>query len=250
MGHDEYWSTPMRNAAAFANATGVNLAFLGANACYRQIRLQPTSVGPNRLEVCYKDASEDPMTQEQPALATVNWNQAPVNNPESLLIGSTYQSVGAQADMVVTDASNWFFDGCNLTDGHVFPQVIVGEFDRYVPNLPGPRNADVLAHSPVPGQRNWSDLTYYTAPGNGGGVLATGSATFVKQLSTTGIIYPNVVPGPVPGTSDVLNRAMENLYMRFGLGPATNEGSAGGNWTEVYAGNAGAASSAPGTNSA
>ena len=59
---------------------------------------------------------------------------------------------------------------------------ILGEYDRYVPALPGPRNADVLAHSPVPGQSNWSDITYYTAPGNGGGVLASGSASFVSLL--------------------------------------------------------------------
>ena len=51
----------MRDAATVATAGGVNLAFLGANACYRQIRLQPTSVGPNRLQVCYKDATEDPI---------------------------------------------------------------------------------------------------------------------------------------------------------------------------------------------
>ena len=40
LGHDEYWSTPMREAAATAIDRGVNLAFLGANACYRQIRLR------------------------------------------------------------------------------------------------------------------------------------------------------------------------------------------------------------------
>ena len=59
--------------------------------------------------------------------------------------------------------------------------MILGEYDRYVPALPGPRNVDVLAHSPVPGQSNWSDITYYTAPGNGGGVLASGSASFVSH---------------------------------------------------------------------
>ena len=72
--------------------------------------------------------------------------------------------------------------------------MILGEYDRYVPSLPGPSNLDVLAHSPVAGQRNWSDLTSYTAPGNGGGVLASGSASFVAQLSTTGIIPPTWCP--------------------------------------------------------
>ncbi len=45
------------------------------------------------------------MAHEQPELTTVNWDQAPVDHPESTLIGSMYQSVGAKADMVVTDAS-------------------------------------------------------------------------------------------------------------------------------------------------
>jgi hypothetical protein len=247
LGHDEYWSTPMRQGAASANEAGVNLAFLGANACYRQIRLEPSSIGPNRLQVCYKDATEDPIAREEPALTTVNWDQAPVSNPESTLIGSMYQSVGAVADMVVTDASSWFYDGCNLTDGHAFPKAIQGEYDRYVPSLPGPRNLDVLAHSPVPHQSNWSDLTYYTAPGNGGGVLASGSASFVAQLSTTGIIPSLVIPGPFPGITDIFRRAMENVYGRFGLGPASSYGSSGGDWNAVYSGAAATARTAAGT---
>jgi hypothetical protein len=250
MGHDEYWSTLMRDGVESAVAGGVNVAFLGANACYRQIRLQSTSVGPNRLQVCYKDATEDPIATEQPALTTVNWDQAPVNNPESSLIGSMYQSVGAKADLVVTDASTWLWNGCNLEDGHAFPKAVLGEYDRYVPTMPGPRNVDVLAHSPVPGQLNWSDMTYYTAPGNGGGVFASGSASFVSLLSTTGIIFPNVVPGPLPGISAEINRAMENLYGRFGLGPASSYGNSGGNWTEVYTGASASAGTAATTNSA
>jgi hypothetical protein len=250
LGHDEYWSEPMRQSAAAANAAGVNLAFLGANACYRQIRMQPTSVGPNRLQVCYKDATEDPIALQQPALTTVNWNQAPVNEPESTLIGSMYQSVGAKADMVVTDASSWFYDGCNLSDGHTFNTVILGEYDRYVPSLPGPHNTDVLAHSPVPGQSNWSDITYYTAPGNGGGVLASGSASFVSLLGTTGAIPPIVVAGAIPGVTDVIQRAMENVYSRFGMGPATSYGGSSGNWSDVYTGTAAAKGTAAGTPSA
>jgi hypothetical protein len=250
LGHDEYWSQPMRAAAEAATGAGVNLAFLGANACYRQIRLQSTSIGPNRLQVCFKDAHEDPIVPQNPALTTVNWNQAPLNNPESTMIGSTYQSVGAQAPMVVTDSSSWFFDGCGLTDGQALPNMIVGEYDRYVPTLPGPRNLDVLAHSPIPGQNNWSDLTYFTAPGGGGGVLASGSAYFVYRLANSKAIPPNVLPAAVPGETEVLLRAMENLYSRFGLGPATQRGSSGSNWSSLYAGAAAQAGSAVTTNSA
>jgi hypothetical protein len=249
LGHDEYWSSQMRSAAQDATTKGVNLAFLGANASYRQIRLQPTSVGPNRLQVCYKDAGEDPITSQDPSLTTVNWNQAPVNNPESNMIGSTYQSVGAQADMTITDASSWFFDGCNLADGQKLPNMIVGEYDRYVPTLPGPTNIDVLAHSPIPGQGNWSDLTYFTGPG-GGGVLASGSAYFVYRLANSTLIPPNVLPNAIPGETDVLLRAMENLYGVFGNGPAGVTNPSGSNWDSIYTGAAATRGVTQPTNSA
>ena len=45
---------------------GTNLAFLGANAMYRHIRLGPTPIGPDRLETDYKDAGIDPMLEDEP----------------------------------------------------------------------------------------------------------------------------------------------------------------------------------------
>jgi hypothetical protein len=250
LGHDEYWSKTMRDAAQFHCATGLNLAFLGANACYRQIRLQPTSVGPSRLQVCYKDAAEDPITAQDPTQTTVNWNQAPVNDPESTMVGSTYQSVGADAGMVVTDPSSWFFEGCGLTEGQVLPHMIVGEYDRFVPSLPGPRNLDVLAHSPIPGQRNWSDLTYFTPTATGGGVLSSGSAYFIYRLANSTAMPSNILPRAVPGETDILLRAMENLYGLFGHGPASATAPSGGNWGSVYVGAAARGASASPTNSA
>ncbi len=40
MGHDEYWSKSMRDGMEAARDHGVNLAFFGANAAYRQIRFE------------------------------------------------------------------------------------------------------------------------------------------------------------------------------------------------------------------
>jgi hypothetical protein len=235
LGHDEYWSTPMRSGAEAALSQGTNLAFLGANACYRQIRLEASPVGPDRLQVCYKDATEDPMAKQNPPLTTVDWIQAPLNQPESTLIGSMYQAVGTTADMVITDAAAWFWQGCNFTDGQRLPQLVVGEYDRYVPSLAGPRNVDVLAHSPIPGQGNWSDVTYYTVSG-GGGVLATGNATFVNKLSNTTAFPSNVVPPATPGITAPLLRAMENVFAVFGQGLASTTQASGANWSSVYTG--------------
>ncbi len=152
--------------------------------------------------------------------------------------------------MVVTDASSWFFDGCNLTDGHVFPNMIVGEYDRYVPSLPGPRNLDVLAHSPIPGQANWSDLTYFTTTPKGGGVLASGSAYFIYRLADSTAMPPNILPTAIPGETDLLLRAMENLYGLSVSGPAGAKTPSGGNAGSVYTGATAKTGSAVPTNSA
>src|SRR5262249_25191341 len=50
VGHDEYWSQAMYDAAEAARDAGVNLAFFGANALYWQVRFEPSSRGvPNRV---------------------------------------------------------------------------------------------------------------------------------------------------------------------------------------------------------
>ena len=244
LGHDEYWSRPMRDAAMSALSKGTNLAFLGANACYRQIRLQPSPVGADRQQVCYKDASEDPLYGKNTELVTApSWESAPTTWPESNLIGSMYQSVRANDNLIITDSSSWLFDGCGLSDGQSLPGVVQGEYDRYVPSLPGPTNVDVLGHSPVAGQGNWSDITYYTAAG-GGGVLATGMASFVNKLANTTAFPSNVVPAAIPGVTEVLLRAMENLYGVFGNGPASSSEPSRGNWSAIYQGATAKASSA------
>ena len=103
LGHDEYWSAPMRTGVEQAVRAGLNVAFLGANACYRQIRFEPSPLGVDRHVVCYKSAAEDPLTGVDDSLVTVNWELPPVSDPESSMTGGMYQDVGADADLVVAD---------------------------------------------------------------------------------------------------------------------------------------------------
>ncbi len=58
----------------------------------------------------------------------------------------------------------------------------------------------------------------------------------MSLLATTGSIPPNVSSPAIPGVTDVIRRAMENVYGRFGLGPAGPYGSSSGNWAAVYTG--------------
>jgi hypothetical protein len=235
LGHDEYWSAVMREAAVQSLASGVNLAFLGANACYRQIRFEPSAVGANRHQVCYKSAAEDPFTGHDDALVTVNWPQAPVSRPEAELIGSTYQDIDAQADMVVIDPASWLMEGVSLPSRNRLPGVVRGEFDRYVPDAGGPDNLDVIAHSIIPNRdNNYSDVTWYTVPG-GGGVFATGNASWVGALSDSTLVPPNVVSDATPGITEQLLRMMMNLYGVIGMGPGSVARPSQGNWRTVYA---------------
>jgi hypothetical protein len=47
LGHDEYWSTAMRQATTAARDRRIDLAFLGGNEVYRLIRFADTPLGPD-----------------------------------------------------------------------------------------------------------------------------------------------------------------------------------------------------------
>jgi hypothetical protein len=235
LGHDEYWSSTMRDGASEAVAQGLNIAFLGANAVYRHIRLEPSPLGLDRHQVCYKTdlAHEDPLWGVDPAEVTANWPDGPVPRPEQELVGSQYADVDAQADMVVVDPGAWIFSGTGLTERQRLARVVEGEYDTHEPGLNGPSNVTILAHSPVAnrGVGRVSDMTYYTAPG-GGGVLASGSAMFVCRLSNAPRIDPNIVFPAIPGVTPVLWRMMENVFGLFGAGPASVTEPSVANWQQ------------------
>src|SRR5438552_2358219 len=86
VGHDEYWSKPMYDAVVAARDAGVNLAFLGGDAIVSQVRLAPSSsVVPNRVLVCYRNATLDP--NPDPSLKTVRRRDPVLNRPQQTLIG-------------------------------------------------------------------------------------------------------------------------------------------------------------------
>jgi hypothetical protein len=239
LGHDEYWSTVMRDGVTAARDHGVNLAFLGANACYRHIRFEPSATGPNRHQVCYKTdyMRDDPLWGVDPAEVTANWATGPVARPEQDLIGASYADQDGAADMVVVDAGSWLFAGTGLKDGSHLPMLVSGEFDRYRPSYPGPRNVRVLAHSPVAnrGPGSFADMTYYSAP-SGAGVLDVGTASWVNMLFGASMVPAGIVrsSGKVDPNAPTLERLMENVFSVFGAGPAGASYPSTANWSRWY----------------
>ena len=116
-GHDEYWSTPMRDVAAAGVARGTSLAFMSANNVYWHIRFERSEDGrPDRDIVCYK-GYEDP----DPGAygATTQWRlMAPESaNAEQGLLGVQYNGIVPEpVALVVRSADHWFWAGCGVGD--------------------------------------------------------------------------------------------------------------------------------------
>jgi len=181
LGHDEYWSPPERANVTAARDAGTNLAFLGANCCFRRTRLASTRLGADRLVICYKTSyTQDPMYGKDNALVTSDWREPPHPDPESSLIGTLYESYPADAAFVVASPDAWMFAGTGVKKGTSFPGLVGIEYDRVNPDSPVERPMEVLSHSPLTcrGVNSYSDSCYYTHS-SGAGVFNTGTMRWV-----------------------------------------------------------------------
>jgi len=205
LGHDEYWSKSMRDGAEAARDQGVNLAFFGANAAFRQIRLEESPLGPNRREVNYKVAKEDPLLRTDPKVVTTDWRNPPVSRPENSMVGPLYECNPVKADLVVYDPDAWVFKGTGLGKGDKLPGVVGSEYDRYTPGKTSPKSLQVLGHSPLKcrGKASFSDMTWYTVA-SGAGVFASGTNLWVPKL----------------GVVAEVAKITENILDALGAGPA------------------------------
>jgi hypothetical protein len=222
LGHDEYWSTRMRRGAEAARARGVNLAFLGANAVYRHIRLEPSATGRHRQQVNYKPWSigDDPAWKTEPSQVTTDWRRPPLNDPESRLLGAQYECNPVHADGVVVQPSSWLFAGTKVRAGSRLPGLVGDEYDRVQPDAPRPPGLEVLLHSPVQCSgasvrgASVADTTYYTAR-SGAGVFNAATSSWVCQLSRACAKTRSSVV-----TARVVRTVTVNLLRVFARGPA------------------------------
>jgi hypothetical protein len=213
LGHDEYYSAAMRGGLVAARDAGVNLAFLGANAIYRRIRLEPSWDGrARRHEVNYRTMS-DPAAKTDPKAATVQWRLAPLNLPEAQIVGVQYACSPVSADLRIVDPSSWVFAGTGATDGMTLPKVVANEYDRVFLGPWTPPNLEVLAHSPLTcrGKSDFADMAYYSAP-SGAGVFASASIHWICSID-----------GLCPTTNEaaaVVRQVTANVLTAFAAGPA------------------------------
>jgi hypothetical protein len=242
LGHDECWSLPERRAAVRQHARGMNIVFFAASPILRHVRTQASPLGPDREEVDYRDPAEDPLTgKASPLQVTANtWGSPPTDWPEFDFVGDTYAGFlepGLAVGFRVADASSWVFRGTGLRNGSVIPGVIASDVDKFDKAWGQPRDDQILGHSPIParlGQTSigafFSDMTYYTDPRGGAGVLDTGTNNWIPALghdhhgchSRSGIC-----------AASVLQRITGNILRAFGQGPAARVHLSVANWRQV-----------------
>ncbi|MEU8435946.1 N,N-dimethylformamidase beta subunit family domain-containing protein [Streptomyces sp. NPDC029216] len=236
-GHDEYWSPEQRAHVTAARDAGSNIAILGANCCFRRIRLEPSELGPDRTVVCYKSSyDQDPgFRRGQPA--TVDFRSAPGADPESSLLGVIYDGYPVDAPYVVTNPGHWLFEGTGAKAGDGFAHLVGVEYDKVNTGFPTPRPIEILAHSPVvcEGRPSHQDTAYYTVP-SGAGVFATGTMRWVEALDATGDGRSGTNHGLDARSGALTTRVTENLLRVFAAGPAGRTHPAQDNVKAVYGG--------------
>ena len=218
VGHDEYWTRPMRDQLDGFIGRGGNAAIFSGNTMWYQARLEPDAQGnPNRTLVCYKysDGAEtqtaDPV---QGALSTVYWHDPRVNYPGSYTIGLSTKSgaiyvtpptVPLPFTITETGQSSPFLAGTGLLHSSAFGTGTLGyEMDALYclgcvmgsgvkpTNDRGPFNFQVLGEANA---SNWA------MPGWGmfgsfeknGTVFNGGTTDWVKGLSANPLTLPNAM---------------------------------------------------------
>jgi N,N-dimethylformamidase beta subunit-like, C-terminal len=167
VGHDEYWSAPMRDTVEAFVAAGGNAAFLSGNTCYWQVRVDGARM------TCFKHRfAEDPLLGRDDARVTTMWSDPLVRRPENALTGVTFTRGGyhrihrsaphGAGGYEVHRPDHWLFEGTRLQRGDLFgaPNAVGYECDgcdlALVGGLPVPTGADgtpidfeVLATAPA-----------------------------------------------------------------------------------------------------
>ena len=134
VGHDEYWSAPMRDHLEQFVAGGGNAAFFSGNNLWWQVR----SEDKGRALVCWKDFKRDPYyaSGRYDRLTTL-WCHHLIGRPENRLTGVSFARGGyhdffdqyreGPGHYTVHRSDHWVFEGAGLGDGDP-----LGGMDRLV----------------------------------------------------------------------------------------------------------------------
>ncbi len=210
VGHDEYWSVPMRRAVEAARDAGSNLAFLGGNSVFWRMRW----MRQGRVIAAYRNwAQQDPVRGET---TTAKWRDAPMPRPENSLTGMLYECFPAAGPFTVYTPDFFLYAGTGVMRGTSFPGLVGVESDRAYPIAGTPDSLQVVAHATITcgaGRTTTHDAVYYTVP-SGAGVFSVGTIQWAYAVGGP----TNLSAGGGPG-SDFARTVTDNLFTAMVAGP-------------------------------
>ena len=124
VGHDEYWSSPMRDNLENFISNGGNVAFLSGNTAFWQVRSEDNG----RALTCWKEPELDPLYNrgDHKLLSTV-WCHHLVDRPENHLTGVSFayggyynffdQYIDGKGAYTIHRPDHWIFEGTGLARG-------------------------------------------------------------------------------------------------------------------------------------
>jgi hypothetical protein len=239
LGHDEYWSAPMRDTIENFAASGGNVAFFSGNTCCWQVRWQEETQSLLCWKQWFNQDEEFSSTKEViPTLATL-WGHHLIGRPENemtgvgFLHGGYHKSHGQLMDgsgaFTVHRPDHWLFEGTSVVSGEEFggKDSIVGyECDgcelEWRDGLPfathrdgTPKTFTVLATAPAkwaPGDSWWYEG--WPGPDHSGhavfGLYTTGEGGTVVTTGTTDWAHG------LKGKDPVVSRITRNVLDRLG----------------------------------
>lgn len=237
VGHDEYWSKEMYDAAEAARDAGVNLGFFGANGVYWQVRFEPSASGvPNRVMVSYKDEKLDPI---QGATMTVAWRRSLLNRPEQRPIGVQYDSyidgAAPAQTYVVQNSGHWVYSGTGFHDGDGVPGILGYEMDRYFSNFPSAPAVNnsyaLLSNSPYVDGGNTASYANSSIYQAASGAWVFGAGTIDWSWGLDNYIPPGAVntgghtvadPRIQQVTANILNTFISGTLPSINIAPPSN----------------------------
>ena len=132
VGHDEYWSGPMRDTVEAFIGAGGNAAFFSGNTAFWQVRMEDhTAEGPAATMVGYKgQLKNDPVfgTDRVGELTSI-WSDHLIGRPENHMTGVSFsrggyhriarRAVNGAGGYTVHRPDHWIFDGTGIGYGDV-----------------------------------------------------------------------------------------------------------------------------------
>lgn len=214
-GHGEYWTLGERRALETARSHGVNLAFMGANDGYWQVRYEDG----DRTLVAYKYW---PDPERNPALKTIRFRDLRPPQPECKLMGEQYRTDSTNSEdgryfnyrVTASGARDPWLRGTGLRRGSSLPGIVALEFDSVVPSCHAPAPTVLLRF-----RKRWfeADAIRYRAC-SGSEVFDAGSLMFSWGLdSFRDPVYspPDwpAPPGPVPALQRMMSNAIADMQV-------------------------------------